>query len=522
MSSQPLSSDSKSRSDESMAGMERAIESGRTIPDGPDESEHFRCYQFVESLTAPLRAALSHPMSMIELPDYETLREIGRGGMGVVYCGIHRQTRRMDAIKVIRPDRLAIHREGQAAELQWRFRREAQLAATVAHEHIVPVYHVGEINGCSWYSMQFVNGKSLRELTHERPMDAETAAILMEQIARAVDKVHRHGILHGDIKPHNILVHADEPRAMITDFGLAHVVDASDTGFGVAGTPAYMAPELALCALQQTSDSAAAVRTSSADIYSLGATLWTILAGHPLINDQVPLHDQLLAVTTGPLPPVPRGIRIPPELLQICRKCTCREPELRYSTAGELADELRQWIHRPRWNRFFPQLRQQLSLIVAPSLLLGGLCVWWLQRNQVSEFILMAVLLSAYPPLFLVLHRLSRTADPQSPARRELWSIWIGHFVATVALLISLRLLARSEDPQWLFVFYPVWAGLSSIASFAKSGNFSTGYRWFGFAWSVLAVILATSGTMSPLIFGIAAAVTCLLITFADETLQSS
>jgi serine/threonine protein kinase len=121
MSSQPLPSDSESRSDEYVAGMERAIESGRTIPDGPDEFEHYRCYQFVESLTAPLRAVLSHPMSMIELPDYETLREIGRGGMGVVYCGIHRQTRRMDAIKVIRPDRLAIHSEGHAGELQWRF-----------------------------------------------------------------------------------------------------------------------------------------------------------------------------------------------------------------------------------------------------------------------------------------------------------------------------------------------------------------------------------------------------------------
>lgn len=505
-------------SDEELARLERAAEQGTSVSGMPFQFEYDRCYQSVEALTGPLRQALFAPSHHMELPDYDELQEIGRGGMGVVYRGVHRQTRRTDAIKVIRPDRLAVHGDHLAQELRQQFRREAQLAARVAHEHIVPIYHVGEVNGCSWYSMQCVDGKSLKELTSGSPLSADHAAKLMEQISRAVNQVHRHGVLHGDIKPHNILVQSEDQKAMITDFGLAHVTGTSDLKTGVAGTPAYMAPELACLALRRASaEELAAVRTSAADIYSLGATLWCALTGNAPVDEHLPLAEQLKNVAAGRLRlTVPEGIRIPAELNRICRRCVQSEPELRYSTAGQLADELLHWLNRPRWNRSFPKLQQQLLMIVAPAMVLAGLGVSWLQRLKAPDSLVALTILSSYPALFMVLARASRKDGPPDPAQRELWSIWTGHFAATVASLVSLKVLLGTG--AWLPLFYPMWAGHTSIAFFAKSGNFSVGYRWIGTVWAILAIVLALIPEAGPILFGFSAALTCLMITVGDES----
>jgi eukaryotic-like serine/threonine-protein kinase len=276
-------SDGELLSDDELAVLERAIESGDPSSlesDSRPKKEHLSAFALIEELAAPIRMAIESMDSPPIIDGYSELTEIARGGMGVVYRGLHQKTQRYDAVKVMRPDRLATSAEESACLLRLQFLRESQLAARVAHEHIVPVYQVGEAGDRPWYSMQWVDGYSLHELTRASMIPPERVVRYIEQIARAVDVVHRHGILHGDIKPQNILIEAQTDRPMISDFGLADLeaASASAPGFGIAGTPAYMAPEVANAAIHgRSSDDFSASRTVSSDVYSLGASLWAAL-----------------------------------------------------------------------------------------------------------------------------------------------------------------------------------------------------------------------------------------------------
>ncbi len=281
-------------------------------------SAHRHYYTLIDALSAPIRSALNGIATIPTLPDYEELEEIGRGGMGIVYRGRHKKTLRLEAIKVIRTDCMP----GSVQHLTRRLRLEAQLAARVAHEHIVPVYQTGEVDGCPWFSMQLVEGTSLRGRLRDSRLPPQQAAMIAEQIARAVNKMHRHGILHGDIKPNNILIERDGGRPLITDFGLADLIETPDADLGIAGTPAYMAPELARAAGQKSTEGSGGLRTVASDVYSLGATLWSSLTGKFPCADGLPLREQLNRVTAGQLrfdEEYPSDV--PVELRRICRKC---------------------------------------------------------------------------------------------------------------------------------------------------------------------------------------------------------
>lgn len=523
MSESTESKDNSILTDAQLAELERATEQcGNTLNTniGNSERDEFHhCYSLVDSLASPVRNAVVEISTPPVLPDYDDLQEIGRGGMGIVYRGLHKKTRRIDAIKVIRPDRVSTVAGVHQRELQHQLQQEAQLAARVAHEHIVPVYQVGEVKGCPWFSMQLVEGQSLRDLMYEGPISPQKAATLIEQIARAVDKVHRHGVLHGDIKPHNILVEAEAERPLITDFGLADMIETTEVAVGIAGTPAYMAPELAAAALEQRSpDQIAEVRTVASDIYSLGATLWSALTGMSPCEDDLSPKHQLRAVASGKLRVNALATtHIPDGLATIFKKCMMPDPDDRYATAGELADALSRWLNRPRWNQFFPGLRNLLQLVVAPVLGLAGVLVWWLLRVGASEAWVWLTILIGYPPLFLVFSMSQKHSRSADRARRELWSVWIGHMAGTLACLISLRVLCHPEGNVAISLFYPVWAGLSSVVFFAKSGNFWSAYRWIGAAWAGIAVVMSMIPEFSPLLFGGAAAMTCVLIARGDD-----
>ncbi|MGB4741292.1 MAG: serine/threonine-protein kinase, partial [Fuerstiella sp.] len=348
--SNALGHEDEAPTDELLADLERLAEtrnsSRRTgsqdapsISDSAASSEHQRLYMFVDELASPIRAALVADEAPPILPEYGELEEVGRGGMGIVYRSTHQKMQRVDAIKVIRPDRLTGVSFDAVKQMQNRFEREVRLAAYVAHEHIVPVYQVGEIDGCPWFSMQFVIGTTLNELSKPdvsntsqvpSPLEVlksevpvpERMAGYIEKIARAVDAVHRHGILHGDIKPHNILIETETDRPLLSDFGLAEfdACDASMTSTGVAGTLAYMAPELAQAAKRNASpDEIAANRSVSSDVYSLGATLWAALTGRsPREADGFPST-------------------LPVELLRICQKSMAEDPSSRHASAKEFA-----------------------------------------------------------------------------------------------------------------------------------------------------------------------------------------
>jgi serine/threonine-protein kinase len=175
--------------------------------------------------------------------------EIGRGGMGVVYRATDTRLRRDVAIKVLPPD-LSYRRE-----LRERFVREAQLAGGLNHPNIVPIYDVGEGEGLVWYVMAFVEGESVRmRVEREGPFTAAQTRRIIREVAWALGYAHARGIIHRDIKPDNILLERGTGRAIVTDFGIAKIVE-SDTAAGgapatapglILGSLMYMAPEQAI------------------------------------------------------------------------------------------------------------------------------------------------------------------------------------------------------------------------------------------------------------------------------------
>ncbi|MCU0707883.1 MAG: serine/threonine protein kinase [Pirellula sp.] len=484
-------------------------------------SEHRRCYEWVEALASPIRHALTEPTSPPMIPEYEDLVEIGRGGMGIVYRGLHRETHRVDAIKVLRPDRFGQHSRSRS-NASSLLRQEAKLAARVAHESILPVYQVGEVDGCTWFSMQLVEGVSLHDRMKEGPLSPELASDIMERVARAVDAVHRQGILHGDIKPHNILLEGQSRRPWITDFGVAELANDTSSRLGIAGTPAYMAPELIQGIFPGLpSDGKPIERTIATDIYSLGATLWALLAGQsPCEAFGVgPVAMQRIAEGSQPWLPA-KVVSIPEPLLRICKKCTALDPKDRYASAAEMADALSDWLNRPRWNRHFPRLRFLLQVMVAPSLLVSGVITWWLRQSNGAEAWVWASLVSPYVPLFLAFGLSRGHAAADVRAKRELWSMWIGHMLGSLSCLISLRLLCHPNADRATAMAYPILAGLSSAVFIAKSGNFWASYRWIGLAWAILAILFSLAPESNAIGFGVAAAITCIWIARGDRAFR--
>src|SRR2546430_3192403 len=204
-----------------------------------------------------------------ELGDYELLGEIGRGGQGVVFRARQKRLNRTVALKVI-----SLGQWASKAHLK-RFRREAEAAASLDHPGIVPIYEVGERDGSCYFSMKFVEGGQLDEVTKHSPMSIRQVVDLIAKVARTVHYAHEHGILHRDIKPGNILLDK-KGESHLTDFGLARLIESESTvtrTMEVMGTPSYMAPE------QAVGNNAAV--SSATDIYGLGAVLYQLLPDHP-------------------------------------------------------------------------------------------------------------------------------------------------------------------------------------------------------------------------------------------------
>jgi serine/threonine protein kinase/tetratricopeptide (TPR) repeat protein len=325
------------------------------------------------------------------LGDYEILGQLGRGGMGVVYRARQASANRVVALKVVRADRL----EGGSDEerRQWldRFRREAHAAARLVHEHILPVYEVGEDRGRRFYSMRYVEGRSLAEALRERPLPDRDAAACLERVARAVHYAHEQGILHRDLKPGNILLDADG-RPFVTDFGLAKwsegPQDMTQSGQWL-GSPPYLSPE-------QARDAAGV--TAAGDVYSLGATLYHALTGRPPFQAADVVETLRQVREEDPVPPRRLNPAVSGDLETICLKCLQKEPPRRYASALAFAEDLRRFlagepIHaRPvgpverlyRWCRRNPKVAS-LAAALGTVLAIGitaVTCLWLLAESR--------------------------------------------------------------------------------------------------------------------------------------------
>ena len=308
------------------------------------------------------------------IDDYELLNEVARGGMGIVYRARQQTPSRIVALKMILPAHLS---SLGAVE---RFRAEAEAAASLDHEVILPVYAVGGARGAPFYSMKFAEGGTLSARIDNYRDKPREAAALIAKLARAVAFAHEHGILHRDLKPGNVLFDS-AGKAFVSDFGLAKWLqrecDLTQT-LAILGTPYYMAPE-------QASDSRSV--TAAADIYSLGAILYHLLAGRPPIWGETPMEVLHRAAAEKPKSPRLTNPRISRDLETICLKCLEKEPGARYVSATALADDLERFCAghtiqaRPvglanrawRWTRRNPGLAALSVLSVALLVVLAAI-----------------------------------------------------------------------------------------------------------------------------------------------------
>src|SRR5947208_9544184 len=256
---------------------------------------------------------------------YRILRKLGTGGMANVYLAEDEVLGRRVAIKIL-DDRHA--GDDQFVE---RFRREAKNAASLSHPNIVSIYDRGEAEGTYYIAMEYLDGRSLKELIVARgPAPIHLAVDYARQILAAIRFAHRHGIVHRDIKPHNILIDG-EGRLKVTDFGIARSGPSQMTEAGsIIGTAQYLSPEQARGApVDQRSD-----------LYSVGAVLYELLTGNVPFTGSTPLEIAMKHLSQIPEPPSRLRPEIPPDLDRIVVRALAKNPDERYPTAQEMEADL--------------------------------------------------------------------------------------------------------------------------------------------------------------------------------------
>ncbi|MCG3137134.1 MAG: Serine/threonine-protein kinase PknD [Phycisphaerae bacterium] len=271
------------------------------------------------------------------IPGYEIIREVHRGGQGVIYEAVQLSTKRLTALKVLAKGQLLDPRRWQ------RFELEVELAASLRHPNIVPIYDRGMVKGYPFYSMALVRGRRLSDYLTQQRLSLDETLQLFFWIIQAVSYAHRHGVMHRDLKPSNVLV--DETgQPHLLDFGLARrIVEDSPTlrlteTHEFAGTLAYAAPE-------QVDASLGRVNTAS-DVYALGVMMYEALTGHMPYTTEGVILDVVRQITeTQPLPPRRRRPDLDPDLDFIIQKALHKDPQQRYPSAAELLEDLRRYRH---------------------------------------------------------------------------------------------------------------------------------------------------------------------------------
>ncbi len=258
---------------------------------------------------------------------YRLTEQIGMGGMAIVYRAVDLRTGHNVAVKVLRPE------FNEDREFIGRFQREAEAASKMTHHNIVNLLDVGMDGENRYLVMEYVQGKTLKEVIQERgKLSAPLACQITIRILSALEHAHRNGIVHRDIKPQNILVHADG-HIKVADFGIARIADSTTLtkGDNVMGSVHYFSPEQAR----------GGGATAASDIYSTGVVLYEMLTGRVPFDGDNPVAVAMQHLHNAPTPIQNLAPDVPPAVVRVCMKAMEKNPAARYQTAREMATELR-------------------------------------------------------------------------------------------------------------------------------------------------------------------------------------
>jgi len=322
------------------------------------------------------RGVQSYP----SIPGFEILAEVGRGGMAIVYKARQTRLNRVVALKVIQADNLSPERLSRA-------RRGAEIIAGLKHPNILRLFEVGKHENLLYGVCEDMEGGDLHQKLKAGVLPPRQAAQLLQTIARAVQFFHDRGIVHRDLKPANILLTA-EGTPKVADFGLARFIEENNLltlSGDVVGTPSHMAPEQVLARSDKVGP--------GTDVYALGVIGYEMLTGRPPFHSASRMEILYQIVHLEPMPPCQLQPGIPRDLEIICLKCLHKEMDLRYRSAGELADDLDRFLKdqpiraRPvsAWERSWKWARQRPAVVLLTGLLLvvalvGSLTVLWERR----------------------------------------------------------------------------------------------------------------------------------------------
>jgi len=341
--------------------------------------------------TADPLASVQAPDGRLRIGNYQILQEIGRGGMGVVYKARQANLSRIVALKMI------LAGEHSGLRERARLRNEAQAAAQLMHPNVVQIFEIGEHQGLPFLAMEYVAGGNLTRTLRAMPQAFRWSARLTETMARAIHVAHQRGIVHRDLNPSNILIALDgTPK--ISDFGLAKFL-VDDKGLSLSGvilgTPSYMAPE-------QVSGNGQTIGPGT-DVYALGALLYEMLTGAAPFRGFTPMETLCQVMEAELVPPSRLRHGVPEDLETICLKCLDRDPARRYSSAEDLAEDLRRYqenqpvrAHRTskcrqalQWTRRQPMAARLLGLCSLLLFTLLGVVIAYslyvTEQNRVSE-----------------------------------------------------------------------------------------------------------------------------------------